>query len=39
MGGAGQFNQKYHVDDAFWSRTRETARREGIPYQCRVLPS
>ena len=37
MGGAGQFNQKFRVDDAFWSKTRETARREGIPYQWKAL--
>ena len=37
MNGAGQFIQKVQIDDAFWSRTRETVRREGIPYQWRAL--
>ena len=37
MSGAGQFLQKTRVEDAFWSRARETVRREGIPYQWRAL--
>ncbi|MBQ3269867.1 MAG: glycoside hydrolase family 127 protein [Clostridia bacterium] len=37
MRGAGEFIQKARIDDAFWSRTRETVRREGIPYQWRAL--
>ena len=37
MSGAGQFIQKARIDDTFWSRTRETVRREGIPYQWRAL--
>ena len=37
MSGAGQFIQKVRIDDAFWSVTRETVRREGIPYQWRAL--
>ena len=37
MSGAGQFLQKSWIDDAFWTRTRETVRREGIPYQWRAL--
>ena len=37
MRGAGQFAQSARIDDAFWSRTRETVRREGIPYQWRAL--
>ena len=37
MRGAGEFIQKARIDDTFWSRTRETARREGIPYQWRAL--
>ena len=37
MSGAGEFMQKVRIDDAFWSRTRETVRREGIPYQWRAL--
>ena len=35
--GAGSFFQKTRIDDAFWSRIRETARREGIPYQWKAL--
>ena len=30
MSGAGQFIQKVRIDDAFWSATRETVRREGV---------
>ena len=26
-----------HITDPFWSRVRETARREGIPYQWKAL--
>ena len=37
MSGAGQFIQKVRIDDTFWSKTRETVRREGIPYQWRAL--
>ena len=37
MSGAGQFIQKVRIDDSFWSKTRETVRREGIPYQWRAL--
>ena len=37
MSGAGSFIQKARIGDAFWSRTRETVRREGIPYQWRAL--
>ena len=37
MNGAGQFLQKTQVKDTFWTRTRETVRREGIPYQWRAL--
>ena len=37
MRGAGKFEQSARIDDAFWSRTRETVRREGIPYQWRAL--
>lgn len=37
MCGAGQFEQSARIDDAFWSRTRETVRHEGIPYQWRAL--
>ena len=37
MGGAGEFTQKVRIEDAFWSKTRETVRREGIPYQWRAL--
>ena len=37
MCGAGKFVQKARIDDAFWSRTRETVCREGIPYQWRAL--
>ena len=37
MSGAGRFAQRARIDDAFWSRTRETVRREGIPYQWRAL--
>lgn len=37
MSGAGQFLQKTRVKDTFWTRTRETVRREGIPYQWRAL--
>ena len=37
MSGAGSFQQKARIEDRFWSRTRETVRREGIPYQWRAL--
>jgi len=37
MSGAGAFLQKARIEDQFWSRTRETVRREGIPYQWRAL--
>ena len=37
MSGAGCFLQKTRIEDQFWSRTRETVRREGIPYQWRAL--
>ena len=37
MSGAGSFMQSARIDDAFWSRVRETARREGIPYQWEAL--
>ena len=37
MRGAGNFIQKARIDDAFWSRIRETVRREGIPYQWQAL--
>ena len=37
MRGAGAFIQKASIEDTFWSRTRETVRREGIPYQWKAL--
>ena len=37
MSGAGQFLQKTEIKDTFWTRTRETVRREGIPYQWKAL--
>ncbi|MBQ3305180.1 MAG: glycoside hydrolase family 127 protein, partial [Clostridia bacterium] len=37
MSGAGSFIQKALIDDSFWSRIRETVRREGIPYQWEAL--
>ena len=37
MSGAGQFLQKTRIEDTFWTRTRETVRREGIPYQWKAL--
>ena len=37
MSGAGNFLQKARIEDQFWGRTRETVRREGIPYQWRAL--
>ncbi len=37
MSGAGNFLLGSRVEDAFWTRTRETVRREGIPYQWRAL--
>ena len=37
MNGAGDFIQKVEIRDAFWQRTREVARREGVPYQWKAL--
>ena len=37
MNGAGSFSQDVKIRDRFWSRTRETVRREGIPYQWKAL--
>jgi DUF1680 family protein len=37
MSGAGSFVQTALIDDTFWSRIRQTARREGIPYQWEAL--
>ena len=37
MSGAGEFLQNARIDDGFWGRSRETVRREGIPYQWRAL--
>ena len=37
MSGAGKFIQNAIIEDSFWSRMRETVRREGIPYQWKAL--
>ena len=37
MRGAGSFLQQAKIEDAFWTRIRETARQEGIPYQWEAL--
>ena len=37
MTGAGNFLLNASINDNFWSRTRETIRKEGIPYQWRAL--
>ena len=37
MSGAGSFIQNTKIEDSFWSRIRETVRREGIPYQWKAL--
>ena len=37
MNGAGKFSLNTRIDDSFWSRTRETVRKEGIPYQWKAL--
>lgn len=37
MIGAGNFLLNTEINDNFWSRTRETVRREGIPYQWKAL--
>ena len=37
MRGAGSFLQQATIEDTFWTRVRETARREGIPYQWEAL--
>ncbi|MBE5809216.1 MAG: glycoside hydrolase family 127 protein, partial [Clostridiales bacterium] len=37
MNGAGKFLQNVTIDDRFWTRTRETVRVEGIPYQWKAL--
>ena len=37
MSGAGSFIQNTKIEDSFWSRMRDTVRREGIPYQWKAL--
>ena len=37
MQGAGSFLQQTKIEDTFWTQIRETARREGIPYQWKAL--
>lgn len=37
MSGAGSFIQNAKIEDSFWSRMRDTVRREGIPYQWKAL--
>lgn len=37
MSGAGSFSQTACITDRFWSRIRDTVRREGIPYQWNAL--